>query len=275
MRIIYLFSLLLLGGTLFLSSSQGPGTIQMQDRTGGPLSNGFCGNCHAVGAFNPSMTLEVLDGSDPVTNFEGGTTYTMRITVNADAGAQVYGFQAVALSGADNQSAGSFTPGDGQHLATVGGREYVEHNMRSEENVFETQWTAPANGTGPVRFYAATVAANNAAGSGGDGAVFLTEPVVVNDPSVNTFELPALAEKLNVYPNPVGDQLNVRASVNETTTAEVRLFNAAGQQVFQVSTDLVAGENNLQYNLAQLPAGRYTLQLSNGIAASMTTVIKQ
>ncbi len=275
MRAIYMLFFVFSCGVLFLGNSSGPGAVQGQDRTGGPLSNGFCGNCHAVGAFKPTMTLELLKDGAVVTGYEAGENYTMRVTVNADEGAQVYGFQAVALVGADNEQGGSFTSVAGTQVTTLNGRDYIEHSERSESNVFEIPWTAPAASAGEVKFYAASVAANNANGSGGDGAVFLTSPTVLTDLTVNTRELPALATRLNAFPNPVVDQLNLQVEVEATSDAMVRIYSMLGQPVHQENTVLTAGTNNLSFDLSNLAAGQYTVEISNNNAASRTMVFKK
>lgn len=262
-------------GVLFLGNSSGPGAVQGKDRTGGPLSEGFCGNCHAAGAFNPSMVLELLQDGDVVNGYEAGETYTMRVTITAESGVQVYGFQAVALTGDDNLQAGSFAPVAGTQITTLNDRDYIEHSERSDSNVFEIEWTAPSTGTGEVKFYSASVSANNAAGSGGDGAVFLTSPTVLQDLTVGTNELPALATRLNAFPNPVVDQLNLQVEVTEGNRATLRVYSMLGQPMLQRDIELNAGVNNLSYDLSELAAGQYTIEISNNAAASQTMIFKK
>jgi hypothetical protein len=274
MRIIYTISFLLVASLLFLGNSNGPGEIQGQDRTGGPVANGFCGVCHAAGAFNPTMTLEVLEGDNPVTVYQPGSTYTMRVTVNADAGAAVYGFQAVALLNG-NLQAGSFTAGMGTQVTPLNNREYIEHSEASTDNVFEVEWTAPANTAGDVSFYASAMAGNDNGSSGGDGAAFLTSPVVLSDGAVSTQALPALASSLSVYPNPVGNELNIQLELEENTLASVRIYNQFGQQLTQYQERLNQGKNQLIYDVSELPGGQYVLEISNGDKASVSMLVKQ
>ena len=270
-----MLTLLLSGAIIFLGSSSGPGAVQGQDRTGGPLANGFCGNCHAAGAFNPSMNLELLQDGDVVMGYMPGETYTMRVTVNADAGAQVYGFQAVALSGADNVQAGSWTPASGTQVTPLGGRDYIEHSQRSESNMWEVEWTAPENSTGDISFYAAAIAANNASGSGGDGATFLNSPIVLNDLTVSTNDLPELANSINIFPNPVADQLNLQVEVEQTTDAELTIYNALGQPMLRRAIQLGVGNNQEQMDLSNFPAGHYSIEIRNSEAASRKMLLKQ
>lgn len=274
MRIIYTFAALLAASLLFLGNSTGPGNVQGQDRTGGPVANGFCGTCHAVGAFNPSMTLEILNGENPVTVYEPGATYTMKITVNADAGAQVYGFQAVALLDG-NAQAGNFTAGMGTQVINISNRDYIEHSQSSTNNVFEVEWTAPASTSGNISFYAATMAGNGNGSSGGDGAAFLQQPIVLTDGTVATQELPELASTLKIYPNPVADVANLSLELEEATTASISIYSATGQRLQQYQEQLGLGNNQLTYDLSQLAAGHYVLEVSNGQKASTRMLVKQ
>jgi len=274
MRTIYMLFFAVAAGLLFLGNSSGAGAVQNADRTGGPLANGYCGNCHTAGAFNPTMTLEILQNGNAVTAYQAGASYTMRITVNAGAGAQVYGFQAVALL-PGNVQAGSFAATAGTQVTELNNREYTEHSQRSNSNVFEIPWTAPATSQGEVKFYAASVAANNAAGSGGDGAVFLTNPVVLTEEVVATRDLPELATHLRVFPNPVADQLHLNLAVEATGVAKVALYNNLGQPLWQQTATLVVGNTTLAYDLSHLPAGHYVLEVSNGQQASRTVVLKK
>lgn len=275
MRAIYMSFLLLSAAVIFLGSSSGPGAVQGQDRTGGPLANGFCGNCHAANAFNPTIDVKIFQGGSEVDGYMPGETYTMQVTINADAGAQVYGFQAVALSGADNVQAGSWTEAMGTQVTTLSDRDYIEHNQRSDSNVFEVEWTAPSTSVGAISFWSAGIAANNAQGSGGDGAARLTDPVVLADLSVGTNDLPELAENLKVFPNPALDELSVQLEVEQATDAQVVLYNSLGQPMLQRALRLASGLNQESFNLSNLPAGHYTLEVSNSDAASRTMVLKK
>jgi hypothetical protein len=53
------------------------------------------------------------------------------------------------------------------------GRQYAEHAGKSVSNSFNTQWTAPASGTGPITFYGAGAAVNQATTDGGQSPLFL------------------------------------------------------------------------------------------------------
>ena len=275
MRIIYLFFMLAIG-ILLTGNSAGAGASQGVDRTGGPLSQGFCGNCHAQGAFNPSLDVVVLKDGEATSEYEAGMAYTLRITVNADAGAEVYGFQAVALTGDTDENAGLFDATTGTQTLTLDSRIYAEQSMRSESNVFNIPWTAPATSTGEdVRFYVAAVAANNAAGSGGDGAAFLSTPVVLSDVTVSTEDLADFGENMSVFPNPVSTNLNLSVELEEAKDGMIHIINTAGQAVLTESRFFHQGLNTFSFDVADLPTGHYWLEVGNQDGRSRKAVLKK
>ena len=122
---------------------------------------------------------------------------------------------------------------------------------------------------------AAGVAANNAQGSGGDGADALDAPVVLADLSTSTSDIPELASSLRAFPNPVAVLMSLQLDTEEAGNAIVRIYNTVGQPLVQRSINLGIGTNLEQFDLSNFPAGLYTLEVSNGEAASRTTVMKQ
>ena len=106
---------------LILNNASGPGTVQDKDRTGGPLSEGACTACHTDGAFSPNVTIELLKDNVAIDKYQPGDTYDMKVIINATEGTPAaYGFQAVALTGANNDNSGSWgTPPSGVHSVTL------------------------------------------------------------------------------------------------------------------------------------------------------------
>jgi len=173
---------------LLTASSGGRATMVNAGNTGAPLESQLCSNCHNGGSYG-SVTLSIqvfqLGTTTPVSAYVPGTAYDMRVTVQNTSGNPAgFGFQmtclttpgALPLAGYSNLGANVK-----QKLVTVGtfnGRTYVEQNGVLPNNQFNFRWTAPASGTGSVRFYASGNAVNGASGSGGDnsGVTSLTLP---------------------------------------------------------------------------------------------------
>lgn len=186
MRLLPLIRLgaLLAGGLYLTSYSAGP-TASVGDLTGSPLSGITCNasGCHGGGeAYAPDTEIEVLgaDG-ETVSSYTGGTTYTLRVSCATTGTPGGYGFQAVALRGADDTQAGVFGEApEGFGVTPLGGRDYLEHRRRSPGAAVEIPWTAPAEPGDSVRFYAIVNAVNGNGNSNGDyaDAATLTLPPV-------------------------------------------------------------------------------------------------
>lgn len=278
MRTIYILFGAIATYVLFVASASGAANNFRVDATGSPLAsevngNNFCGRCHGGNNLSSTINLEVLDGENTVTVYEAGKMYTVRVSISTMGdGAAGYGFQAVALTGTDNEQAGAFTGGNGIQVTDLGGRQYAEHTMRTDnEGVFEFQWTAPTDNLNDIRFYAAGVSANGNGTNSNDGAAKLSEAVLLT----NTRRIPELAEGMRIFPNPVDAQLQLQLDIDEATAAQLRLFNSNGQLVQQQNQHLVSGRNQVELDASQLAAGMYWLEVSNGQAASRVAVLKR
>lgn len=173
MKLRYTVILLTLAAPAFIASQNGVAEDQNQDRTGAPGSSQPCSQCHSAGAFNPSLSIQLRSLPDltPVTEYVAGEMYTVSFTITAGTGTPAtYGFQATAVFDSDASNAGVFSdPGPSVQLEDVNGRHIVEHSNDSPSNMFIVNWTAPAEGSGPLTFYASGVASNNSMSILGDG----------------------------------------------------------------------------------------------------------
>lgn len=165
------------GYFIFASNSNGRATAANSGNTGAPGEN-TCGQCHNGGNFGASVSIQVYaEGATvPTTQFYAGNTYTVRVTVNNSMGSPGgYGFQLTALSGAENTPVAGYsnlTSNVKQKTITVQnaftGRTYLEHNGVTTNNVFQFNWTAPANLADAVTFYAAGNVVNGTGSTSGD-----------------------------------------------------------------------------------------------------------
>lgn len=272
---LYTFFALAMGSYLFYSSSAGPASVQVQDRTGSPIAAGFCGNngCHASGAFGAGLTISVTDGTNTVTSYQPEVTYTVRVNVTDDGNASTYGYQAVALDAGNNNAGSMGFPNAGQQLVTLAsGIEYMEHSTPSNSGSFEFSWTAPAAGTGDVTLYSGGIAADGGGSSAGDGSalgnVMLTE--MVSD----IFQVEQLPVSLDIYPNPVQDQLNLSIQSDISGSFDLNIYDLKGQLLQQevISLSATTQQQNIQVN--DLPKGNYLLQLTDGVKMATKKMIK-
>lgn len=192
-----------------------------------------CSNtgCHASNPLNEpgGMASIVLTGAD--STYVPGNTYNVTINVSKD-GTSRYGFQMVALNG-DGESIGSFlAPDPNIGLNTTNGIDYVQHKdiAPTNEGEFSFQWNAPAIGGGTVNFYSSVIAANGADGPMGDfvytTSLSLEEEIDWSDPANWLTGVEELGNpNINVYPNPVRDQLNIEGTEDMKS---VLLFDSKG-----------------------------------------------
>ncbi len=258
-----------------MGSSNGPGEVQGQDRTGSPLANGFCQNCHSAGIFSPTISLTLTDvGGAEVTQYVPGEEYILEVNIAADASAAIYGFQTVSLSGEDDLRAGTFGEINGTQVINLNDRLYAEHSSPSDVPNWEVPWTAPDQDVGDIRFYAAGIAADDNGSTGGDGASRLPNPMVIS-PLTSSINAPvALAEAVSVFPNPVFEQTTLTASLEEATLADLNVYNSNGQRLETRRVELFAGDNQLTLDMTGFPAGHYQAELRSGNKLSTVTILK-
>ena len=247
---------------LWFSNSSGPGEIQGVDRTGGPLSPGYCNACHSGGSFGTDVQMALVDlDGDTIAEYVPGGTYTLRVQVLGE-GAAGYGFQAVAL---DNMDAGAGTYGEapeGIQVTNVNGVDYPEHDSRASEGLFEIEWTAPEEGSGPITFYVAGNAVNanfDVSGDEADTTFAVIEEAIVSSAKDQI----AQAFNLQLGPNPAQDYVQVQWDNQVIQPEQLRIVSALGQEVQQYNLSTMGGINQLEVPTADFTAGIYFIQISS------------
>ncbi len=82
-------------------------------------------------------------------------------------------------------------------------------------------------------------------------------------------------ESFAVYPNPVHNTTIVSINVNAATTIVFNLYDAKGALVKIVRTNLLAGINQLQLNIAGLASGTYTLTARWNNQKQVSKIVKK
>ncbi len=279
-RNVYKIAALLVVYVVLQSRSGGPGAVANLQVTGAPGSigtAGTCGNagCHTAGAFDPSVSIELLDGTDPVTEYTPGKTYTLRITNTPGTGTPSrFGFQAVALNSADNQAGDWGDVGSGKHTVTLSGRKYVEHSAPSPGNTFEMEWIAPDAGTGDVTFYSASLAANGNSSNSGDGVA--SNSLTVTEGMVNaTTDTRKSLAGMRLMHNPViNDEIRLQIEALQSGQFQLRLLDLSGNVLRTENLKLSAGLQEHVIPVASLSAGVYIAQLSGNGNTTAVRVVK-
>lgn len=164
-------------GVLTVHRSGGAGAVLGLDRTGSPLSGGVtCSACHSGGTGTTTISVQVLNGATPITQYTPGQTYTITATV-INANQPEFGFQLVALKSGNAQAGNFGAPSTmNSQITTISTRQYFEHNGASSTGVFTTTWTAPASGFGNVTFYAV---GNGVDGTGSQTGDKVSSPITL------------------------------------------------------------------------------------------------
>lgn len=96
-----------------------------------------------------------------------------------------------------------------------------------------------------------------------------TFEVIVNagDPDfcntvTSTEDLEEEGFQLSIFPNPAREQVNVKFTTEMMSTAQLRMFSANGQEVYEEQMGTSLGENNFSLDINRFAKGLYLLQLS-------------
>ncbi len=79
---------------------------------------------------------------------------------------------------------------------------------------------------------------------------------------------------LQVYPNPVQDNLTIALETSAPGKLTVQIFNLQGQLIIAQVYELMAGHNQFQLDAQNLPNGIYQLRLQNGSALETVRFVK-
>lgn len=258
----------------FMSNSGGRASVANADSTG---ANGgpFCQQCHSAGAFNPSLTIELLEEgtTNAVTQYVPGMVYDVKMTVTADGGQSGFGAQMAAFSGT-NVLAGLSAPSSNAQVGTLNGGDYLEQSgLSTTDGVFSGKWTAPAAGTGDVTFFGAGIAANGNGMTGGDGST-KGELTITEDLTSSVLGAEKLATELRVFPNPVANVLNIETVGTTTGQHTLTITNMVGQVVLNQQINLF-GNDRTQFDVSHLATGNYNLTLAQDGKIVSAKIIKR
>jgi len=256
--------------------------------SGDPVTNNNCGGsgCHVMPALSPGANdyaISIGTGS-PTTPLQGfvytpNTVYNMAFIINLIATTNpFYGFQIVALDAA-NAKAGTMQATNlvTTQINTSGTRQYMGHHTANNNHNWSYKWTSPTAGTGPVIFYfaynvcnASSATPNSPQGTIYNGVIPIQEaPAAIDD-------IASKVSDLNIFPNPISNELSVSFNLKETETVSSQLYSLDGKEVNQLMNEKVSEGNFMRvFNTNNLPSGIYLLQLNVGGASIIKKIIKQ
>lgn len=242
----------------WFGNASGPGKVQNTDRTGSPLSPGYCNACHSGGSFGTDVSLLLVDANnDTVGEYIPANSYTLKVSIAA-SGAEGYGFQTVPLT-SGNIGAGTFgTPAAGTQITSIGPAAYFEHSSRSGAGNFEIEWTAPEAGTGAVTFYAAGNAVNANFGPSGDNAD-TTSMIIAESLSSGLRDQIAQTLQLEVFPSPAQHEIMTKWSTE--VKAELISINDLTGKTYYTEDIKPKSAPALNIPVFELPSGIYFVRL--------------
>jgi len=154
-------------------------------RTGAPFDGGTCATCHGGGTFAPTITLSLLSGTTTVTSYTPGASYTVQIAMTTSSTAtHKYGFQITCATstGTDINNWGALPTST--HNTLLSSHHYVEQSTQLSGGTISIPWTAPAAGTGTVKFYTCGNVVNNNGADNGDNPIATNLSVTETIPCV-------------------------------------------------------------------------------------------
>jgi len=223
-------------------------------KTGSPADINNCTQCHSGSA---QTAISWISTNIPSSGYIGGQTYT--ITVQGTHASVVrFGFELTAED-ANNAKVGIFTITNTAETKLVNSSHAVTHtgNGITPDNdsikAWSFDWTAPAIGTGTIKFYAALLAANGNMSTSGD-ITYLTSLEVVEDVA-NGINNSSYESNITIYPSIVDEYINIKTQ--DISPKQIAIYNINGQMVISKRIDGNSLINRL--NLAFLNSGSYII----------------
>lgn len=253
-------------GVFLISSSGGRAAVGNQGNTGAPGDNSrTCVTCHGS-SIAMSLSIEVQDESQQVvTEYIPGATYRVIVNLEGDAGR--FGFQMTSLIDDTEEDVETWSdPSDDVQISSARGRQYVEHTRASANDVFEANWTAPADNVGSITFYAGGIGANGNGNTMGDGGVINT--LTLTPMSTSTTDLPLEDMVEGRHSNPVVNELYYELSGNQAFN--VSIVDQKGSVMGQWKD--IKGE--FASDLSNFRSGVYFVSFSNELGRYTEKVIK-
>ena len=271
MKNIYRFGglmAILFAAVISVASSGGRAGAAGSGNTGAPSSGGgmetTCIICHNGGPYgtpNISVTIQDAMGS-AVNSYVPGQTYSVTVMTTANNNPVAYGFQSVFLDvpagGTVPVQAGSITnTSTGTNAVELNSRTYIEQSERSATGTWSFDWTAPAVGTGLVRYYVASNAVNGG-GTGGDNTASVQIDIAEGTLPLTLADFQGSATKQTVdltWVTSLEDQTShfeIQRSVGGGDFRAVGRIPAAGQSNTTLTyafTDTEAPRGELTYRL--------------------------
>jgi len=242
-----------------MSNRKGRATVAGLGNTGAPGDDPFvCQSCHNAQT-TVAVQILLMDQTDTITMYEPNKTYQIHVRINHTGGPvpKGHGFQMTLLNAAKGKNGTNLKnlqaiSSNVKLVTPNNGRLYAEQVDRSVTNLFEIQWTAPGEGSGPVTIYAAGNGVNANDSESGDGA---SRSSLQIEESITSTTNGSMASDVTIYPNPFTERFWIQGSIENLSKIEITdLF---GRKI--TSRDL--NESSRSIDLSNLNDGIYFAKL--------------
>lgn len=218
--------------------------------SGGPAEGGA--TCGQSGCHNNTATPKtgIITSDIPASGYTAGATYNMTVTVT---GSGRKGFQ-VSAQKTDGTFLGTLIAGTGSKLYSTN---YITQSsaISTTPATWTFKWKAPAKGSGSVDFYGAFAVTRFST---------YTDKYTVKESASSGITEAAPNFNMNVYPNPLQEDINLSFNLQENTAVSAQLISIDGKSSFDLfNSNLLAGKHNLNLSKPEgLRSGIYFLQLN-------------
>lgn len=251
------------------------------NRTGSNGAATGCVTCHGGSSAATAVSVQLFKEGSPVAAYTPGETYDVQLTATNSNANPKFGFQlSCGTATPSSTTLGSFDNNGVSGTALRMSNRLVEHSGPLDGEVTggtatyqrTFKWTAPAAGSGAVKFYAVVNGVNgNGQEEAGDNWNLGTSEVVAETPGTAIGHVKA-ALPLKVYPNPAHNQLQVDLG-NGMDGYRISVTDVAGRVVLSSLTG--TGEPVKVLNIGELAPGYYNLQLHKDTDLFKAHFIKQ
>lgn len=305
MKLKYLPLAVFLGAFALLLSSNSNGYTNNSGgdcRTGAVSSAVGCGGSGCHGALNGVTTgitvaVELDSAGVPVTQYQPGGTYTVKLTGTNTTSNNLpvfgFGLSAVKAAGAGTSSArqaGTFSSlpvGVQNSIELTANTSVIEHQVQLPKTsgsgtagttyVTSFTWTAPAAGTGSVKFYAVLNAAN---GDGNESAADkwnYTNVTITEGGTTAISEIAADLGTVDAYPTLMSTTLTTTFDLRREAKVSIDLLSLNGQLVRTLLSDeaMGTGAQTRTFGVSDLSAGIYLMRVQAGGHTTVSKVVKQ
>jgi hypothetical protein len=238
-------------------------------KTGSPGDGGSCTGCHSGTA---TTSPGLITSNIPLSGYVPNQTYTITASVT-QSGKTKFGFE-VSPQNTSGIKKGTMVITNSTATQLISAGKYVTHktagtSFSTGTATWSFDWIAPAAGSGDLTFYGAFNITNANGSSSGD-IIKLSTLAVTEDLSAGVEDL-LVSDQVNVFPNPVQDNLRITSSSLPDAPINISIINIAGQEVKKIEEAAI----NSVINLEDLAAGYYVLKIETEKGIAIKKIIKK